>query len=76
MDTQKDKFEMVYLNSQYPTDDFNEVIYKTQGGFYLLYKATGAKGYFSLEVYFPANQIGAVQIFLNSILKKNDTTNS
>jgi hypothetical protein len=73
-DTPKDKFEMVYVNSIYPTPEFNEVIYKTKGGFYLLYKTTGTTGYYSLEVYFLPNQIGPIQIFLNSILKKNDTT--
>jgi hypothetical protein len=73
-DTPKDKFEMVYVNSIYPTTEFNEVIYKTKGGFYLLYKTTGTTGYYSLEVYFLSNQIGPIQIFLNSILKKNDTT--
>jgi len=75
IDTPKDKFEMVYVNSQYPSSEFNEAIYKTKGGFYLLYKTTGTTGYYSLEVYFLANQMGAIQIFLNSILKKNDTTN-
>lgn len=74
METPKDKFEMVYVNSIYPTSEFNEIIYKTKGGFYLLYKTTGTNGYYSLEVYFLPNQIGPIQIFLNSILKKNDTT--
>ena len=32
IDTPKDKFEMVYVNSQYPTSEFNEAIYKTKGG--------------------------------------------
>jgi len=73
-ETPKDKFEMVYVNSIYPTPEFSEVIYKTKGGFYLLYKTTGTTGYYSLEVYFLPNQIGPIQIFLNSILKKNDTT--
>lgn len=71
----KDKFVMVYVNSSYPTQQYNEIIYKTQGGFYLLYKSTGTLGYYSLEVYFPADKLNAVLIFLKSISKKNDTTN-
>ena len=72
--TPSSKHEIVYINSAYPAKDYNEIIYKTEGGIYLLYKTTGTTGYYSLEVYFLPNQIGPIQIFLNSILKKNDTT--
>jgi hypothetical protein len=71
----KDKFTIVYLNSSYPTQQYNEVIYKTMGGFYLLYKSTGTLGYYSLEIFFPADKLNSVLIFLKSISKKNDTTN-
>lgn len=73
---QNPKHEIVYLNSNYPSKDYNEVIYKTEGGIYLLYKATGSPGYYILECYFPADKLNQVKIFLNSIIKKNDTTDS
>lgn len=72
---QNAKHEIVYINSSYPSKDYNEVIYKTDGGIYLLYKTTGSAGYYALECYFPADKLNQVKIFLNSILKKNDATN-
>lgn len=73
---QNTRYEIVYLNSSYPSKEYNEVIYKTDGGVYLLYKATGSPGYYILECYFPADKLNQVKIFLNSIIKKNDTTDS
>lgn len=73
---QNAKREIVYINSSYPSKDYNEVIYKTDGGIYLLYKAMGSPGYYVLECYFPADKLNQVKIFLNSIIKKNDTTDS
>ena len=74
--TSSSKHEIVYINSAYPAIDYNEIIYKTEGGIYLLYKTTGSPGYYSLECYFPADKHNQVKIFLNSIIKKNDTVNS
>lgn len=77
MDTNQNlKHELVYVNSSFPAKDYNEVIYKTEGGIYLLYKTVGSSGYYALECYFPHEKISQVKIFLNSILKKNDTSNS
>lgn len=70
---QNAKHMIVYINSDYPTKDYNEIIYKTEGGIYLLYKKTGTIGCYTLECYFPSDKLNQVKIFLNSILKKNDT---
>lgn len=72
---QNNKHIIVYINSNYPTNDYNEIIYKTDGGIYLLYKATGSPGYYDLECYFPSDKLNQIKIFLNSIYKKNDTVN-
>jgi hypothetical protein len=72
---QNNKHVIVYINSNYPTKDYNEIIYKIEGGIYLLYKATGSHGYYDLECYFPSDKLNQIKIFLNSIHKKNDTIN-
>ena len=75
INTKNTKFELVYINSIYPTDNYDEVIYKTSSDFYLLFKSTPTQGQFDLSCYFPTEKLNQVQVFLNSILKKNDTTN-
>lgn len=72
---QLSNYNLVYVNSIYPSAEYNEVIYKTSEPVYLLLKKTSTTGYFDLECYFPADKLPQIKIFLNSILKKNDTTN-
>jgi hypothetical protein len=68
-------YNLVYVNSDYPSTEYDEVIYKTTEPVYLLLKKTSTTGYCDLECYFPADKLPQIKIFLNSILKKNDTTN-
>ncbi len=68
------KYEIVYLKSSYPTKEYDEVIYKIEGGVYLLLKSSFEQSKYDLECYFPAAKLNQIKIFLNSIIKKNDTT--
>ena len=70
VDGKSDKFELVYINSDYHPSDWDEVIYKTKSDFYLLFKSTGIKGRYNLECYFPSDKLSQVQILLNSMVKK------
>lgn len=75
VNTKNGKFELVYLYSTYPNTQYDEVIYKTTSDFYLLFKSTQTLGKYNLHCYFPAEKINQVQVFMNSISKKNDTSN-
>jgi hypothetical protein len=72
---EKEKLEkmlLVFVNQVYPDGGNKELIYKTQIPFYLYLKQSGVDNHYRVECYFNPDNINAVKIFLNSLLKKKN----
>lgn len=66
------KMSLVYVNQAYPDGNTKELIYKTPIPFYIYLKQSGVENHYRVECYFNTENINAVKIFLNSLLKKKN----